>query len=124
LGARVVRVARWVPAHLALDRARVRIQEKLVLVAADAVLGRVRPVNPVAVSLARADVRHVRVPGEGVDLVEGDPLLRAVLVEKAQLELLRDLAEEREIRSGAVVRRPKWKGQAGTDLDLSCHLAL
>ena len=123
LVAEVVRVARGVPAHLALDRAGVRIQEKLVRVAADAVLGRVRPVNPVAVSLAGADVRHVRVPGEGVDLVEGDPLLRAVLVEKAQLDLLRDLAEEREIRSGAVVRRAKWKGAAWPYLDLSCRVS-
>ena len=43
-------------------------------------------------------------------------LLVAVVVEQAQLDLLGHLAEDREVRAGAVVRGPEGVGAAGPDL--------
>src|SRR5438132_12084216 len=89
---------------MAFDRERVRIEQELARVAANAVLGGIRTVHPVAVALARTDAGKVRVPREGVHLLERQPGLRTLLVEKAELDLLGDLAEQSEVRAVAVER--------------------
>ena len=66
------------------------------------VLGVVRAVHPVAVALAGLHLRQVGVPDERVDLEQLDARLAAVVVEQAELDALGDLAEEREVRAGAV----------------------
>ena len=72
--------------------------------------------DPVAVALARADIRQVRVPAVAVDLRQLDPLLAAargvVAVQQAQLDALGDAAEEREVGPGAVVGGAQRVGPA------------
>jgi hypothetical protein len=60
-------------------------------------------VDAEAVALAGLDAGQVGVPDEGVDLVEPDALLGAGVVEQAQLDLLGDLGEDREVRAHPVV---------------------
>ena len=52
-------------------------------------------------------------PAEGVDLLERDPLLAAVVVEEAELDPLGDLGEEREVGPGAVVGGAERVGRPG-----------
>ncbi len=103
------------PVDVAVDGLGVGVEQQLVRVAAVAVLRLVRPVHPEAVALARADVRQVAVPDEGVALGQGDPGLGAVLVEQAQLDLGRDLGEQREVGAGAVVGGAERVRRAGPD---------
>ena len=79
-------------------------------------LGGVRAVDPIPVTLPWSDAGQVRVPGKGVDLFERQPVLRALLVEEAQLDLLGDLAEQGEVRAIAVERRAKGVRAAGPAL--------
>jgi hypothetical protein len=73
----------------------------------------VRTVHAVAVALSRLDVGDEPVPDESVDLGQHDTLgLLAVGVEQAQLHPLGGLAEQREIGTKAVVRRPEGIGLA------------
>ena len=70
---------------LAVDGPRVRVEQQLRRVVAHPA-GRVpRPGDPVAVGLPRSDARHEPVPHPGVVLRQGDPGLRAAVVEQAQL---------------------------------------
>ena len=78
--------------------------------------GRVRPVDAVAVALARADERQVAVPVERRALVQLDALLGAVLVEQAQLDARGVLGEDREVRAAAVPVRAERERVAGPDL--------
>ena len=71
--------------------------------------------HPIAVALARLDVRDEAVPDESVDLGQRHPGLGAV-VEQARLDPLRGLAEYREIGARTVVRRAQRVGLAGPDL--------
>ena len=123
LVAEVVAEERLVPVDLAGGRLGVGVEQELVGVAAQA-LGRVpRAVDAVAVALARLDGRDVAVPDVGVDL--GDLELglheRAGLVgvgvEEAELDALGDLAEEREVRAGAVEGRAQGVGRTRPVLD-------
>ena len=96
---------RLVPLRMALDRARIGIEEELVSVAALPFGDVVRPMDSEAVTLAGTDARRIAVPMESRrfgKLVAG---FLAHLVEQAKLDLLRELGKEREVRAGAVVRR-------------------
>ena len=116
LGLEVVAEDRLVPVDLAVDGLGVRVEEQLVRVAAQALGGVVRAVHAEAVALAGVDAGQEGVPDVAVHLGEPDALLVAVVVEEAQLDLLGHLAEDREIRAGAVVRGPEGVGAAGPDL--------
>ena len=61
------------PVDAVRDRLRVRVDEQLVRVAAQAALGVVRAVHAVAVALAGADAQQVAVVDEAVHLLEADP---------------------------------------------------
>ena len=88
-----------VPAHLALDRLGVRVDQQLVRVEAVAGARVVRAVDAVAVALAGADAGQVDVPVERGALGELDALLGVVVVEQAQLDPLRVLGEQGEVGS-------------------------
>ena len=96
---------RLVPAHVAVDRDRVRVEQELGRVAAQASGGVVGPVDAVAVALPRAHVRRVAVPDPRGHLGQRLAGLGAVLVEQAQLDELGRLGEDREVRADAVVGR-------------------
>jgi len=72
----VVAVTGGVPVDVAFDRARVRIQQQFSWIAADAFAGLIRAMDAIAVALSWFNVRQVRVPREGVDLLQADPALR------------------------------------------------
>ena len=97
------------PQHGALDRLRVRVDQQLVRVEAMPLLRRPPPVDAVAVPLPRPDPRQVAVPVERGALGERVTRLTVGLVEEAELDLLRVLAEEREVRSLPVPPRPQWE---------------
>ena len=99
----VVAEQRLVPVEDAVDCLGVGVQQQLVRVATVAGFGVVGPVHAVAVALAGLDVGQEAVPDERVHLRQGDPGLGVIRVEKAQLDTLGDLAEQREVRAGAVV---------------------
>src|SRR5215813_5554905 len=103
LVAEVVRIASRGPVDAALNGLRVRIEQQLGGVAAKAAAGVPWPGHAVVVPLARTDRWEISVPAEGVDLIQVQPPLRAVIAEKAQLNPLGNLGEEREVRSHAVV---------------------
>ncbi len=107
---------RVVPLHLALDRLGVGVDQQLGRVGPQALLGLPRAVHPEAVALARLHPRHVAVVDEGGDLREDEPLLGAVVVEQAELDLLGDLGEQREVRAVAVVGRPQRERLAGPEV--------
>ncbi len=114
--AELVREERLIPVELARGRLRVRVEQHLVGVAAQTVLGVVRPRDAVAVPLARLDLRQVRVPHVRVDVAQGDALFGAVLGEQAQLDLLGHFGEQREVRAAPVERRAERIGAAWPDL--------
>ncbi len=102
-----------VPVELARHRLRVGVEEELVRVAA-VTLGRVvRAVDPVAVLLARRHVRQVAVPDVTVHFLQLDAGFRAVVVEQAEHDRIRDLAVEGEVRSRAVIGRAQGVRVAG-----------
>ena len=116
LGLEVVAEDRRVPVDLAVDGLGVRVEQQLVRVAAQALGGVVGAVHAEAVALAGVDAGQEGVPDVAVHLGEPDALLVALVVEEAQLDLLGHLAEDREVRAGAVVRGPEGVGAAGPDL--------
>ena len=118
--AEVVAEQRLVPVDLAGGRLRVGVEQQLVGVAALA-LGRVPgAVHPVAVALARLHRGQVAVPDVGVDLGQLDPglgrLSACPYFEQAELDAVGHLAEQREVRAGAVERGAERVGLAGPDL--------
>jgi hypothetical protein len=120
-GLEVVAEDRRIPVDLAVDGLGVGIEQQLVRVAAQPLSRVVRAVHPESVLLPGLHAGQERVPDEAVHLGELHALLGAVVVEQAQLDLLGDLAEDREVGAGAVVRRPERVGGAGPYLD---HLGL
>ena len=115
--AEVVAEQRLVPLEVAVDGFRVRVDQQLVRVAPVPGGRVVGPVHPVAVALTGFDGRQKAVPDEAVHLVQRHPGLGAVGVEEAQLHLLGDLAEYREVGARAVVGRAQRVGLAGPLLD-------
>src|SRR6185312_270256 len=111
----VVRVERLVPARPPVDGAGVGIEQQLVRVAAVALVGRPGAVHAITVALPRADAGHVAVPRERGLLGQRDALLTAVVVEETELDLGRDLREDREVGAAAVVGRAEGEGLAGPD---------
>ncbi len=114
--AEVVAEDRLVPVDLAVDRLRVRVQKKLGRITPQPLGGFVRAVDPIPVSLAGADARQETVVDEGVGFLQFDPGLGVVLVEQAQLDLLGNLGEDREIGAGAIVGGTERIGAARPDL--------
>ena len=102
-GLQVVGEQRLGEVEVAVERLAVRVEQQLAGVASVARRRIPRAVHPEAVALARGDRRQVGVPDVAVDLVEVDPFLGAVLGDQAQLDLLGDLGEQREVRARAVV---------------------
>ena len=93
-----------IPLHLAVERPRVGVEQQLVLVAAHAGLGEVRPVHPVSVALPGADAGQEAVPYVAVGLGHVQPLLAAAgVVEQTELDALGHLGEEREVGADAVI---------------------
>jgi hypothetical protein len=70
------------------------------------------------ISLARREAGDVAMPDEARRLRERDARLRAALVEQAQVDALSDLAEEREVDAGPVVRCAERIWLARPDLQL------
>ncbi len=101
--AEVVAVHLLAPADRAADRLRVRVEQQLRGVAAQAASGVVRAVHPEPVALSGHHARHIRVPHERVALAQFHRRLRAVVVQQTQLYSVRGLREDREVGSGAVV---------------------
>ena len=100
--------ARLVPVDVALDHLGVRVEQQLGRVAPEALLRVPRAVDPIAVALAWADVREVRVPAVAVDLAHLDADLGQALLgvlEQAQLDAFGDAAEQREVGARPVVVR-------------------
>src|SRR5690606_35396586 len=62
-----------------------------------------RAVHAEAVALAGADARQVAVPAVRRALAKLEAALAAVVVEQAQLDLVGDRREQREVGAGAVV---------------------
>ena len=122
LVAEVVGEERLVPVDLAGRGLGVGVEEQLVGVAALALVGVPRAVDAVAVALAGLHGRDVAVPDVGVDLGDLEPRLGegaevvGVGVEQAQLDALGDLAEQGEVRAGAVEGGTQGVGSAGPGL--------
>ncbi len=93
---------RGTPVDRSVDRLRVRVDQQLRPVEPAAGLRVVRAVDAVAVALPRPDPRQVAVPVERGALVQLDALFPSVLVIEAELDALRVLGEEREVRPVAV----------------------
>jgi hypothetical protein len=100
-----VPVQRGIPAQLAVEGLRVRVDQELAGIAAVPAGRIVRAVDAEAVALSRADAREVAVPDVGIDLREVDARLGPALVEQAQLDPLRDARVQREVGAAAVEAR-------------------
>ncbi len=107
---------RLVPGDVADRGLGVGVEQELGRVAAQPLRGVVGAVDAVAVALAGLQVGQVAVPHERVDLEHRDPGLLARVVEEAQLDLLGDLAEDREVGADPVERRAQRVGATGPDL--------
>jgi hypothetical protein len=100
--------------------AGVRIEEELVRIEAQPVIGLIRAVHAKAVDRAGADLGHVPVPDLVAVFGKLDALLLGLagLVEQAQLDLRRLRREQREIDPLAVPGRTAGERQAFLD---GCH---
>ena len=98
------------PVDRPIDRLRVRVDQELRRVEAPAGLRIVGAVDAVAVTLAGADPREVAVPVERGALAELDAFLDAALAEEAQLDALRVLREQGEVRPVAIPLRTEREG--------------
>ena len=90
--------------ELSLDGLGVGVEEKLGGVAAQAVSRIPRPVDAVAVAVARAHLRHVHVPHVGVHLGHRDAHFVEIVVEQAQRDCGGDRRVDREVRAGSIKR--------------------
>ena len=97
----------------AFDRLRIGIDQELRRVEAMAGGRLPRPADPVAVALSRADAGEVDVPVVRGPLGDVDALLAALVVEQAELDAVRVLAEEGEVRPVAVPGRAEGKRPSG-----------
>ena len=121
IGVRVAgrHVRQRVPAllpHRPLDRLRIRVDQQLVRVEAVARSRLVGAVDAIPVALPGTDAAHVAVPVERGALGQLDPRLAVGLVEQAELDALRVLGEEREVRAFAVPARTKGERLARPDV--------
>jgi hypothetical protein len=107
---------RRIPVDRALDRLGIRVDQQLVGVEAPPLLRGPRPVHPVRVPPAGADLRQVAVPVERRPLGQRDARLVVVLVEEAELDVHGVLREQREVRPLAVPGRPEGEGAPRPDL--------
>ena len=99
-----------VPVDPALDRLGIRVDQQLCRVEAETPLGCVRPVDAVAVPLARPHSRQEAMPVECSAPWKDVPDLRTVRREQAELDPLGVLGEQREVRALALPGRPERKG--------------
>ncbi len=107
------------PVDRAVDRLRVRVDQQLRRVEA-AARRRARTARARGSrSAGRADAGQVAVPVERGALAQLDALLVAVLVEEAELDPLRVLGEEREVRAVAVPLRAERERRARSRPDAS-----
>src|SRR3954447_24891336 len=119
---KVVSEAALVPVDRSVDGLGVRVKQKLVRIAPQAI-GRIpRAVHAIPVVLAGPDRREINVPAVGVDLIQLDPGFAAVTIEQTQLDALGDLREQREVGSRAVIGgaqriRPAGPGLYGVTHD-------
>jgi hypothetical protein len=96
-----IRVGPSQPAHQPLG---VRVEQQLVVIETKTFLGRIGTVHPVTVNLARPDVGNIAVPNVVAALRQNNAFefAAALLVEQAQLDLLRMGREQREIGAAPV----------------------
>ena len=95
----VITEKRLVPVEHTVDGLGIRIEQKLVRIAALSSRGVVRAIDAVTVALSRLDGGQICMPHEGVDLRQFHLGFRAVDVEEAQANTLGHLAEQGEVRS-------------------------
>ncbi len=101
------------PLDGAIDGAGIGVEEQLARVAA-APGGRVpRPVDAVAVALARSDAGKVAMPAVAGHLGQVDAALSTIVVEETELDTLCDPREDAEIGAQAVERRAQRIGPTG-----------
>jgi hypothetical protein len=114
-GVRIVHAmteTRRIPIHPAVDRFRIRVEKELVRIAQKAPGGIPRPFDPIAIALARSDVRKVAVPDISIDLLERDTRLLAVFIDEAKQHLLCDFGEQGEVGTRPVIVGTKRIGIA------------
>ena len=97
-----IRVDGLTPADRTGDGLAVRIEQQLLVVAAQALLRRPLAVDAVAVALTRADAGEEHVMDERGLLAHRDARLVPGRVEETHVDLGRGLAEQREVRAGSV----------------------
>ena len=107
---------RGVPIDAAGQRPRVRVDEELGPVEAMSGLRLPRAIDPIAIALTGTDAREIAVPDVGGHLAQRHALLVLPgIVEQAELDPGRVLAEEREVRPDAVPRRAEREPRSGAD---------
>jgi hypothetical protein len=113
--AQVVREQRRIPVHLAVDGLGVRVQQELVGVEAVAGGRIIGAVDPVAVLLARLDLRDVAVPHVPVHFVQRDAGFLAVVGEEAQFHFFCSFAEQGKVGAGPIERGAKGISRSRPD---------
>ncbi len=103
------------PVDPLLDRVRIRVDQQLGGVEAVPLFRGIGAVDAVPVALSRADTREVGMPVRALARGQLVADLAAVGTEEAELDALRVLGEEREVRPFAVGSRteregPSWAG--------------
>ena len=93
-----IAVQRLVPYDITVDGAGVGVEQQLARVEAMSLLRRERPMDAIAVALARTDPGDVAVPAVRRDFRQHETRLGAGRVEQAELDAIRVLGEEREVR--------------------------
>src|SRR5215212_9514363 len=107
---------RSVPVDTARQRSCIRVDEELGPVEAMARFRLPRAIDPIAVALAGTDTGEIAMPDVGRHLAQWyAPLVLPGVVEQAQLDLGRVLAEQREVGPDAVPRRAEREPRAGAD---------
>src|SRR5215213_928494 len=113
---------RSVPVDSACERTCVWIDEELGPVEAMSGLRIPGAIDPIAIALAGTDTREIAMPDVGANLSQGHTLLVLPgVVEQAQLDLCRVLAEQREVRSNAVPRRAEREPRSRADAQSRRH---
>src|SRR5262249_42389871 len=86
-------------------------------IAALALVGRPRPVDPIRVTLAWPDAGHIAVPAERRAIGEPDRMLPAALVEEAQVHPVGHLRVRGEAGALSVPVGTQWKGLSRPDFN-------
>ncbi len=120
-GADAIAEHRVVPVDRAVDALGERVDQQLVGVEPVTQLRPIWPVDPISVALAGPHVREVAVPDQVRLLDEPNALLvRAAVVEEAEVDGLGVLAEDREVDARAVPGRAEWIRFAAPDPQRHC----